>query len=183
MPTVFTHAFVAAAAARAYAGREPRPARFYLLAALCAVLPDADVAAFFFGVPYGDMFGHRGLTHSLAFALAVGLAVVWLCFRESPNRTSLVLFFFAATASHPLLDMLTDGGLGVALLAPFDNRRFFFPFRPVEVSPIGPGFFGPRGLTVVASELLWVWLPATLVALAAVLLRRGRARESVGGAD
>jgi inner membrane protein len=174
MPTIFTHAFVAAAAGRAYAGREPLPARFYALAALCAVLPDADVLAFFFRVPYGSMFGHRGLTHSLAFALLAALAVVWTCFRRRPRKTSLVLFFFLATASHPLLDMLTDGGRGVALLAPFSAERFFFPFRPVRVSPIGAGFFTERGLAVVSSELLWVCLPTALIVSLAVLLRRRR---------
>jgi inner membrane protein len=174
MPTIFTHAFVAAAAGRAYAGREPLPARFYLLAALCAVLPDADVLAFFFGIPYGSMFGHRGLTHSLVFALFTALAVVWTCFRRRPRRAALVLFFFLATASHPLLDMLTDGGRGVALLAPFSAERFFFPFRPIRVSPIGPGFFSERGLAVISSELLWVCLPTTLAVILILLLRRRR---------
>jgi inner membrane protein len=172
MPTVFAHAFVAAAAGRAYAGREPVPARLYWLAALCAVLPDADVAAFVFRVPYGSMFGHRGFTHSLLFALLLSLAVVWTCFRERRRKWSLVLFFFVATATHPLLDMLTDGGLGVALFAPFSGERFFFPFRPVRVSPIGPAFFGERGLAVILSELFWVWLPATLAVALVVFLRR-----------
>ncbi|HZI20425.1 MAG TPA: metal-dependent hydrolase [Pyrinomonadaceae bacterium] len=174
MPTVFTHAFVAAAAGRAYAGREPRPARLYALAALCAVLPDADVLAFVFRVPYGSMFGHRGFTHSFAFALLLSLAVVWAFFRERRDKKSLALFFFLATASHPLLDMLTDGGLGVALLAPFSAERFFLPFRPVRVSPIGPSFFGERGLVVVLSELLWVWLPTAGAVALTILLRRRR---------
>ena len=67
MASVFTHAFFALG--KLYAAASEMPARFWLLSALCAVLPDADVAAFVFGVAYGDVLGHRGLTHSLAFAL------------------------------------------------------------------------------------------------------------------
>lgn len=47
------------------------------------------------------------------------------------------LYLFLATISHSLLDALTNGGMGVALFAPFDNRRFFFPFRPIEVAYFG----------------------------------------------
>jgi inner membrane protein len=176
MASVFTHAFFAAAMGGAYA-RRPPSARFWLLAVLCAVLPDADVVAFAFGVPYGSMFGHRGLTHSLAFAAALGVAVAFVFFRDAPNRASLAIFFSLATASHAALDALTDGGLGVALLAPFGGGRYFFPFRPVRVSPIGAGaFFSEWGLAVIRSELLWVWLPAGLC-LGAVLIFRRAARK------
>lgn len=174
MASVFTHAFAAAALGRVWAGGEV-PARFWVLAALCAALPDADVLGFFFGVPYGSTFGHRGFTHSLLFAALAGAGAVALSFRGAPNRRSLALFFFLATASHGALDALTDGGLGVAFFSPFSDRRFFFPFRPVEVSPIGPSsFFGRRGLEVIASELLWVWLPCALLAAAVLIWRRNR---------
>jgi inner membrane protein len=173
MASVFTHAFVAAAMGGVYAAEE-KPARFWLLAMSCAVLPDADVAAFLFGVPYGHTFGHRGFTHSLAFALMVGAGVVALFFRGAGNRASLVAFFSLATASHAALDALTNGGLGVAFFSPFSNRRLFFPFRPVQVSPIGvESFFSEWGLAVIRSELLWVWLPCSLLA-AAVLIWRGK---------
>ncbi|HEV3469810.1 MAG TPA: metal-dependent hydrolase [Pyrinomonadaceae bacterium] len=154
------------------------PARFWVLAAACAVLPDADVAAFFFGVPYGATFGHRGFTHSLAFALVVGCAVVVLFFRGERRRGPLAAFFALATASHGLLDALTNGGLGVAFFSPFSNRRYFFPFRPVQVSPIGvESFFSQWGLAVIKSELVWVWLPCALLA-GAVIIWRGKAVDS-----
>jgi inner membrane protein len=174
--SVFTHAFFAAAMGGAWATR--RPPRFWVLAAACAVLPDADVVAFGLGIPYGSMFGHRGITHSLAFALLLGFAVAFVFFRGAPNRRALALFFALATASHGLLDALTDGGLGVAFFAPYSGERFFFPFRPVRVSPIDAGaFFGEWGLRVIESELLWVWLPASLVVGVLMLARlsvRGR---------
>lgn len=181
MPTVFTHAAAAVALGKVCA-RGDEPARFWLLAALCAVLPDADVVGFAFGVRYGDALGHRGLSHSLAAAVALGVAVALLFFRDagvwSRPTLSLAAYFAAATASHGLLDALTDGGLGVAFFAPFDNGRYFFPVRPIEVSPIGAGFFSRRGLAVLASEFVWVWLPSLLLVAAAwgarKLLKNGR---------
>jgi inner membrane protein len=177
MASAFTHAFFAAAMGRVYAATS-RPARFWLLSMFCAVLPDADVIGFVFGVPYGSMFGHRGITHSLAFALALGVAVVILFFRGAANRAALACYFFLVTASHGALDALTNGGLGVAFFAPFSGARYFFPFRPVEVSPIGlSSFFSEWGLAVIRSELLWVWLPAaSFVGLVLIFrrLRRGR---------
>ena len=172
MASAFTHAFFAAAMGGAYV-RGRVPARFWVLAMACAVLPDADVLAFGFGVPYGSMFGHRGFTHSLVFAALSGVSVAAVFFRDSPRKVSLALFFALATASHAALDALTDGGLGVALFAPFSGRRYFFPFRPVEVSPIGVGaFFSARGLAVIKSELVWVWLPAGLCAALVIIFRR-----------
>lgn len=180
MASVFTHA--AAAVALGQACRPAKvPARFWLLSALCAALPDADVVGFAFGVGYGDELGHRGLSHSLAFAFLLGCVVAWLGFRGmegSLGRRALALYFFAVTASHGVLDALTDGGLGVAFFAPFENSRYFFPVRPVRVSPIGLGaFFSRGGLEVIESELLWVWLPSALLAALATVLRRRRNPE------
>ena len=179
MASVFTHAFFAAAMGGVFARRR-MPARFWVLSALCAVVPDADVVAFAFGVPYGSMFGHRGFTHSLVFATLLGVGVALAFFRDAANRAALAAFFALATASHAALDMLTNGGLGVALLAPFSARRYFFPSRPLEVSPIGIAeFFGEWGLAVIRSELLWVWLPAGLgLALVLIFRRVTRAEPS-----
>ena len=182
MPTIFTHAAAAVALGKAYA-RGEMPARFWLLSALCAVLPDADVIGFAFGIRYGDLLGHRGLSHSLAFAAALGLTVALLFFRDerilSRRWWSLACYFGVVTASHGALDALTNGGLGVAFFAPFDHGRYFFPRQPIEVSPIGAGFFSERGLAVLASEFVWVWLPSLLLVAVAwgvrKLLGNGRA--------
>jgi inner membrane protein len=40
------------------------------------MLPDADVLAFKPGVAYGNIFGHRGFTHSLLFAFVVPIFCV-----------------------------------------------------------------------------------------------------------
>lgn len=137
--------------------------RFWILGVMCAEVPDVDTIGFWMGVPYGHVFGHRGLTHSLFFAGMFSAAVVAVVFRNGPwgpERLSLWLYFFASTSSHAVSDALTNGGLGVAFFAPFDNTRYFFPFRPIVVSPLDwQGFLSPRGLSVLQSELLWIVMP------------------------
>ena len=51
-------------------------------------------------------------------------------------------------------DTLTDGGLGCALFWPFDLTRYFAPWTPIPVSPIGLGILSQYGFYVMAVELL-----------------------------
>lgn len=163
MPTVPTHA-VAAVAIGTVFPRSRVPAAYWAYGAVCAMLPDADVIGFRLGVHYGDFLGHRGFTHSLSFAAVLALGVV-LATRGGPGAGLRWLYLFLATASHGLLDACTDGGRGVALLAPFDNARYFFPFRPIVVSPIGVhDFLSSNVGPVLGSELQWVWLPSLILA-------------------
>lgn len=169
MPTIFTHPAVVLT--RWWFPSLPR--RAVVAAAIGAILPDADVAAFALGIPYEHPLGHRGFTHSIAFALLyAGLAALILRVRAFP-------FLFLCTVSHTLLDAMTDGGLGVALFSPFSNERYFFPWTPIRVSPIGAGFFSPRGLETLASELVWVWVPCVTLGLLGkhVVQRHREARE------
>ncbi|HVF50537.1 MAG TPA: metal-dependent hydrolase [Pyrinomonadaceae bacterium] len=175
MATIFSHALAALALGKVYT-EERMPARFWTLAAACAVLPDADVVTFIFGVRYGDVLGHRGLSHSLLFALVVGCIAARLAFSgvsvRSTKFLTLAAYFFAATASHAVLDALTNGGLGVAFFSPFDTTRYFFPWRPIKVSPIGLGFFSRYGLVVLMSEIVWIWLPSIALVLVAWAARK-----------
>ena len=71
-----------------------------------------------------------------------------------------------------LLDAMTNGGLGVAWFWPWSDARYFMPFHPIAVSPIGLSrFLSERGLLVLQSEARWVWLPCLLLALAGMALR------------
>jgi len=142
------HVAIGMAAGRLWAGRRAAPAMLAFAAA--SMLPDADVLAFSFGIPYADPFGHRGASHSLAFAAACGLAAALIPGRRWA-RAALVA---AVVASHPLLDAMTTGGQGVALWWPASDARIFFPWRPIPVAPIGAHFLSLRGLYVVLWELL-----------------------------
>jgi inner membrane protein len=74
-----------------------------------------------------------------------------------------------------MLDALTNGGLGVGFFAPFSNKRYFFPYRPIKVSPIGiAGLFSYGGIEALLSELKWVWLPSLTFFSAGQLLKRMR---------
>jgi len=165
MPTILTHAVAAVSLAPLLAPRKHFSATA-LLAATAAMLPDADVIGFRYGVAYGAMWGHRGVTHSLAFAILAG-AVAWVFSRETDvaARRRAGFYIAAATASHGILDACTNGGLGVAFFAPLSDTRYFFPFAPIDVSPIGFAFFSERGLRVLISEMLWVWIPACALAI------------------
>ncbi len=175
MASLPTHA-MAALGLGAFFYKPGIPKRVWVIGAVCSTIPDFDVIGFRFGIRYGDFWGHRGCTHSLVFAAVLAVAIVILGFhRGLPNisRLSMWTYFFLATASHGLLDAMTDGGLGVAFFAPFDSHRYFLPWTPIRVSPIGIGrFFTSRGSAVLRSELLWIWVPAGLLIVTAMLLRR-----------
>ncbi|HTE91168.1 MAG TPA: metal-dependent hydrolase [Terriglobales bacterium] len=74
MASAFTHAFAAVALTKIVSA-EQRAWRFWTLLAGSTVLPDADVVGFAFGIGYGDLLEHRGLSHSLLFAAAWSLTV------------------------------------------------------------------------------------------------------------
>ncbi len=178
MSTQITHAFVALSAGATVFGRR-MPRRFWVAAVVCAVVPDLDVIGLHMGVPYESVLGHRGLTHGLPFAFVVSLLAARLAL---PDRRALSrrwwgrwAFLLAVAASHGLLDAMTDGGLGVAFFSPFSNARYFLPWRPLVVSPIGlRRFLSPWGAEVIASEIAYVWLPALGAFMAASWLRLWR---------
>jgi len=172
MPTIISHA-VAALAISVPFGRT-LSWRSRVLGVIGAMAPDADVLGFRFGIHYGDMLGHRGLSHSLTFAAALAALFLFRLLLAEPKakRWRVWLFLFLAIASHGVLDAFTDGGLGVAFFAPFENRRYFFPVTPIAVSPIGAGFFSTRGLHVLGNEVLWVWLPCLVFAGAWIPFRK-----------
>ena len=169
MPTIFSHPAVALS--RSWFPRVPR--RGVAAGMLGTLLPDADVAAFALGIPYGHTFGHRGFTHSIAFALLYAFAAK----RVLRLDRQAAAFIFACTMSHAVLDACTDGGLGVAFFSPVSNHRYFFPWTPIRVSPIGAGFFSARGLETLASEVVWVWGPSVALGLLGkyLLQRKGEA--------
>ncbi len=161
MASAFTHTFVALALGKTF--QHPIMTwRLLLLGMTCSIVPDLDVMGFYFGIHYGDLWGHRGMTHSILFAALLSAAFVALWYRQKPwpAQVGIFVYLFICTASHGVLDALTDGGLGVAFFSPFDTSRYFFAARPVVVSPIGiSSFFTEDAFHVLASEVQWIWLP------------------------
>ncbi|HEX9137566.1 MAG TPA: metal-dependent hydrolase, partial [Nitrospirota bacterium] len=84
MPSAFTHIFVAGVLGKTYAF-EKMSVKFWVFTAVCTLLPDVDIMGFYFGIKYGDVFGHRGFFHSLTFALLASLIVVFIVFRSVPR--------------------------------------------------------------------------------------------------
>ncbi len=140
-----------------------------LAAIFAAGLPDAD-ALLLGAIPYHHPLGHRGLTHSLFFAALIGVAIAWVLTRVEWNGRqsfwALAAFFTVVTASHGFFDAMTSGGLGVAFFAPFDNTRYFLPWRPIPVSPLSVGgLLSSRGMRVMGWELALFWPCAAAAAL------------------
>jgi inner membrane protein len=178
MPTIISHAVVALATGKTIL---ISPDKKVLIAGMiCSMLPDADVIGFRFGIAYESLWGHRGITHSFFFAFLLSMLTTFLLFYDKNTSKEIImnsfLFLFVATALHPILDACTNGGHGVALLAPFYNERFFAPWRPINVSRFGlDAFRGAYGLQVILSELMWIWIPSLFLWLTANFLKNNKA--------
>jgi inner membrane protein len=130
-------------------------------AGLFAVAPDLDTYAMLaLGIPRGSLFSHRGFFHSPFFLALLACAVAAMVVRGTAWRW-LAVVWAAAAITHPLLDMLTDGGSGVMLLFPVSRERLFFPWRPIRVSPLSIARFFER-----AGAILWSELPFDAAAVA-----------------
>jgi inner membrane protein len=174
MASPLTHAVVAATLAAVH-HLQPRAARTWLVAIACAIAPDLDALGYWIGIPYESFWGHRGFTHSMAFAVSLSwICASWISRSAAISLARLWSVYLMATLSHGVLDAMTDGGLGVAFFSPLDQTRYFFPFRPIHVSSMSiSDVVGPHGLSVLANECLWVWIPCGLIATI-VWLWKGR---------
>jgi len=171
MPTVFSHAAVPVALGLGL-GRACIPPRLLLAGVAVSVLPDLDSVAFRVGIPYQITLGHRGVTHSLVFGVAVALlgACAFRVLRTGFGRA--FWFLLLAAVSHGVLDAFTTGGYGIAFLWPWSATRYSAPLRVIEVAPLSLSrLLSPRGAAVLASELRWVWVPCGLAGLGLLGLR------------
>lgn len=126
--------------------------RWMVALSILSLMPDFDVIGFWLGVEYEDPLGHRGATHSIAFAVIAGLVGAALAKPLKMKPLHLGLLFGGVMLTHPLLDMFTNGGLGCALFWPANNERYFFPFTPIPVAPIGLAMISLTGFLVVMIE-------------------------------
>ncbi len=173
MATIFSHAVVGCTIVSTFSDKM-RTKTIYVLAAGTAVLPDIDYFGFINRIPYDSLWGHRGLTHSVVFALLTGMTVSFLFKLITRSQSGHFPLFFVTTLSHGLIDACTNGGLGVAFYSPYNRMRYFFPWRPIQVSPMGLGIFSERGLVVLMSELFWILIPCFLLMSVLGFFRRAK---------
>ena len=174
----FTHPIVTLALGAPFYRREVS-GWIWLWGAILTALPDIDFIGYRMGIPYSHLMGHRGFTHSLFFAATAALLSTFY-FRErwKSKLAGLWFFFFLCAASHGVLDGMTNGGLGVAFFSPFETSRYFLPWRPIPVAPLSPRLiFSAWGEQVIASELVWIWLPTLLTAAVIFGARWSRLRN------
>lgn len=175
MASAFGHAYAALALGSSIF-KKPRTWKLIVAGIFCSIFPDADVIGFKFNVPYESFWGHRGFSHSILFAGILGAVITMLLFRKNnsrPQRFLIWLYLFLSTVSHGVLDACTTGGKGVAFLSPWNNERFFFSYRPIQVSPIGLGnFFTEKGIAVILSEFIWIGIPFSMLILLSWLARK-----------
>lgn len=171
MASIFSHPAVPVGLALALGTKRiPRP--LLIAGIISSIAPDIDCLGFAFGVPYESQWGHRGFTHSIVFALVIAALWAWRSEEFKVKRWLVFGYTFVSALSHPLIDAMTDGGEGIAFFWPFSTARYFFPFNPIPVSPIGNSFFSARGLHVFGAELLTLWLPCLIVGGIVGLARR-----------
>jgi len=159
----------------------PKRKSLFGFSVLLTIMPDFDVVAFRLGIPYEHILGHRGITHSILFALLVSILIAK--FRLKYTGKDLKIgsgILFLSCISHGILDGFTNGGLGVGYFIPFTAERYFFPFTPIEVSPIGlRNFLSYRGLEVLFSEFKIIWIPSLIILLSSVMIKKIRMKNKM----
>ncbi len=157
MPLPVAHALIGASiVAASRRGISLRKDWAALLAgASIAVAPDLDLI--FTWMLGFDLRTHAGFSHSILFAMLLGLLAAGLM-RETNFKGFLV--YSMASLSHGLLDVATKREFGgAALLWPFSSKKFrlgvweYFEFYPHPlVQPIGPIL--ERALVICGYEMM-----------------------------
>jgi inner membrane protein len=129
------------------------------------LLPDADALLVAAGSVYEGQFGHRGFSHSLAFALSAAVVTFFMARRWGTKPWFTAFLAFLAVGSHGLMDSMTYRTRGIPFFWPLTEARFQLPWRPIPPAPFGEHFFSRRGFDVMCIEMVY-FLPLTMIALA-----------------
>lgn len=130
MPTI-AHLAVGLAAGRYMARSDQEAPRTMALGAVLATLPDWDLISHAFAGVQDTMAGHRGASHSLLAAAAVG-ALLGVAFGPRWwGRWQTSLWAFLTIASHAILDLFNVAGK-VGLFWPWTDQ---FSTVPVQFIP------------------------------------------------
>lgn len=170
MATVFTHSFVGYTLSQLAPESVRKNGKFIFWMCFLPIVPDFDYLGWVLNVPYGGVWGHRGLTHSILFSFAI--SALALAKMGKPYQINIACFLGISAVSHGVLDAMTNGGLGVAFFSPYSLTRYFFSWRPIEVSPIGIRFLSWRGLVVIINEMQWIWTPGLILLARSAITRQ-----------
>lgn len=178
MPLPIAHTLISTGIFAAYKGEITlREDKWYLLLfAVAGLLPDVDLIT----VPFSGFGAHRGVTHSILFALLSAsylFAIVKVWKRDLPLR--LFPFLLAAAVLHPVCDFFTYDFLlergGVMLLFPLTDEYYQSPvplFMGIELRYLDT-IFSAR--TVVA--LMYEAVVAGAFLYVVLHLKKGLSRE------
>lgn len=158
----FTHALTGAAVAHAASGRAIGQ-RALVVGVVAGLLPDLDVLIRSAADPLLAIEHHRGFTHSLAFALAGGIAA-GILLGPRGARIPAALAAVLAWTSHALLDAATT--YGTQLFWPFSRYRVGLDvisvldplFTLTVLVAVIAAFAGRRRLTAAALAVAVGWL-------------------------
>jgi inner membrane protein len=134
--------------------------------ALLGLLPDIDLIVVALGAPDSAAGGHRGGSHSLLTAIALGIGAGVVAKRIGWGAVRTALAVTLAVGSHGILDAFGQGGRGIPLFWPVSEHRFMAPasWRLLPDAPRGMKFLTRSGLMEVATEFVY-FLPFTIYAL------------------
>jgi inner membrane protein len=185
MATVISHGIVGFVSAR-LGVRQEMPKAFWYLTFFAPMAPDLDAIGLKLGIPYADCLGHRGASHSIVFAAFLSVVLVLAlqltkAFRPESSKYIAAVVLFLAVAEHGMVDAMTNGGLGVAFFWPISCKRYFFDFRPIQVSPLGAARFLDRSAAIASSELRWLVVPCLVLLLLDSIFRSIQARRAASG--
>lgn len=166
----FSQAALGAAVAHGCFGHRLGP-KALVWGAAAGALPDIDVLFALAGDEFDQLVMHRGITHSLFFAPALGPFLGWLLWRRAnargrappESRVAWMGVITIALWSHPLLDFTTP--YGTQLLLPFANTRFAISAMPI-IDPLYTLLLAVGLLVAVR----WVWQTKGRIASATALL-------------
>jgi inner membrane protein len=172
------HLAVGAAIGAVYSRRTGTNPKIAILTfAGLALAPDLDLVSGVFGVTPNTPLSHRGITHSVFFAMAVGTLVGGVL-RGSSLRSFLTGFaVFAAMSSHGLLDTMSRLGNGPMLFWPFAVVSYEFPWRPIPGVLSAGHYLTLQAVPTLAVESL-IFLPFIAYATVVFFPRRVEKRPA-----
>jgi inner membrane protein len=134
-----------------------------------ALAPDLDLVTSAFGAPGNTPLDHRGITHSLPFAMILGL-LVSLVFHKRGRGLLAGLLTFGALGSHGFLDSMSERGGGPMLLWPFTAENYEFQWRPIPGVLTASHYLTLEAIPTLVVEFL-LFLPFSLFAALTLLPR------------